>query len=178
MCWSCFNCNGRSTPSERFRLSQPLEHRSIPPWLWKAAYDFYGFQARCREPHPPCCFWVLFFFPTHKRWKSNAGKWSANMIPATFIVRVENTGLTIFSMFAAVGLTFLLKWLCRLTISSWTVLFVPGHSAAETHTGNTQTCTHTHLKPMGKQQIKDIMKSDVYSGGFISTIWLTKHILV
>lgn len=30
--------------------------------------------------------------------------------------------------------------------------------------------THTHLKPMGKQQIKDIMKSDVYSGGFIATI--------
>lgn len=156
-----------------FQAESALEHRSIS-CLWLLWFS--GVVQRTS----PTLLVFCFFIPYHKRGKSNAGKWSANMIWAAFIVRVEKAGLTIFSMLAAVGLTFRLKWLCRLTISSWTVPFVPGQSAAQTHTEkkHADMYTHTHLKPMCKQQIKDIMKSDVYSGGFIATIWLTKHILV
>lgn len=35
------------------------------------------------------------------------------------------------------------------------------------------TQKHTHLNPLGKQHIKDKIQSDIYSGGWISMIWIT-----
>lgn len=39
---------------------------------------------------------------------------------------------------------------------------------------HTHTDMHTHLKSMCKYQITHIIKNDIFSGGLISTIWLTQ----
>lgn len=79
------------------------------------------------------------------------------------VKKEAENGLTIISMSAAAGSTALLKALWTFTISACTVVF-SGQTSVHTPK-HACTTAHTHQTAMCKQQIKDTMSVDIYSGG-------------
>lgn len=114
---------------------------------------------------------LIVFFP-HKRGKSNSGKMISKYDLSRFYCTSRKSRTDHFQHVGSSGTNVSPEMIMQVddlvlnrSICSW------AKRCTNTHTEkHADMYTHTHLKPMGKQQIKDIMTSDVYSGGFISTI--------